>query len=53
MKTIIYNVLGSEIKSIELNSSTTKLNISDLNDGVYFIRVHVENKTIIRKFGVE
>lgn len=35
----IYNTIGNLVKSIKINSSTMNINISDLPEGVYFIRL--------------
>lgn len=48
----IQNVLGQEIKRFGfIRSNTAELNISDLNNGIYFLRVFRENGgTAARKF---
>ena len=49
-KTItIYNVNGSCIKSKQLFSNLYSINLTDLKNGVYFIKVESDKKTIIKK----
>lgn len=35
----IYNTLGTKIKSVKLNETTNRLNISNLKSGIYFITI--------------
>ncbi|MBL7922082.1 MAG: T9SS type A sorting domain-containing protein [Bacteroidia bacterium] len=46
---LIYNSLGMLIKSINLNDSSTDINISDLMSGLYFLQVQT-NPPQTRKF---
>jgi hypothetical protein len=43
---IIHNLLGSEVKNIELNDSEgiAKINVSDLREGVYFYSLMIDEK---------
>lgn len=45
----IENVLGQTIEQLQLNGKTTTLNISDLSNGVYFVRFIKNNKAIVVK----
>lgn len=47
----IFNFEGKEIKTIntELSENTIQLNISDLNRGIYFIKVKFSSKEITKK----
>ena len=48
----IQNVLGQEIKRFGfIRSNTAELNISELNKGIYFLRVSCDNgATAVRSF---
>jgi hypothetical protein len=46
----IYNVLGSKIKSISHSGLESNINISDLQNGIYFIRFKDGNQTISKPF---
>lgn len=45
LKLDIINNLGEQIESYDLESTNNPLNISHLNEGVYFIRISFENET--------
>jgi hypothetical protein len=45
----IYNVLGSKIKSFNHSGLETDVNISDLQNGIYFIRFKDNNNQTISK----
>lgn len=46
----IYNVLGKEVKKIKVeNNNQTKINVSDLNSGIYFYNLSVNNKIVNTK----
>ena len=44
----IINVTGKTIKSIKQNINI--INVTDLSNGIYFIKVFTEEKTITKKF---
>lgn len=44
----IYNIEGQLIKSISGN--VNNISISDMNDGLYFVKIHTENGTATHKF---
>lgn len=46
---ILYDVTGRELIKINTNNSTIQIDRTDLQSGVYFIRMLVENNTITRK----
>jgi len=46
----IYNVLGSKVKTINHTGFETEINISDLQNGIYFIRYKEGSKTISKSF---
>ncbi|MFN4083897.1 MAG: T9SS type A sorting domain-containing protein [Bacteroidia bacterium] len=48
----IYNVLGSKVKNINHSGMETEINITDLKNGVYFIRFNDGNKTYTKQFTV-
>jgi hypothetical protein len=46
---IIYNVLGEKIKEYIVQPMANKIDISNLYQGVYFIQINFNNKTLIKK----
>ncbi|GGE38659.1 hypothetical protein GCM10010832_18670 [Psychroflexus planctonicus] len=49
----IYNVVGKQISQTKVNfeeNSNYKLNASDLNSGMYFIKINLGSKNHVRKF---
>lgn len=46
----IYNVLGMRVKTSNLNSNESNIDISDLQNGVYFLRFKDDGKTISKSF---
>ncbi len=46
----IYNVLGLKIKSVIYNNNDSNIDISDLQNGVYFIRFKDDGKVISKSF---
>jgi Leucine-rich repeat (LRR) protein len=44
---IVYSVLGNEIK--EINSNFNNMSISDLNHGIYFVRIQLENGVVFKR----
>ncbi|OUS01492.1 hypothetical protein A9Q86_06855 [Flavobacteriales bacterium 33_180_T64] len=51
----IYDVRGRLILSKDINSSSNlnTINVNQLNSGIYFIKINVENTTISKKFIVQ
>ena len=45
----IFNILGKRIISDEVNSNKNYLNLSDLNSGIYLIKISNNNQTITKK----
>lgn len=48
----IINVIGQVVISITPNSQIAQMNISDLEGGMYFVRITADNKTIIKRIEV-
>lgn len=46
----IYNVLGMRVKSITHSSNESNIDISDLQNGVYFLRFKDDGRTISKSF---
>lgn len=46
----IYNMLGAKVKTVIHNGQETDINIGDLQNGVYFLRMKDSNQTISRSF---
>ena len=49
----MYNIAGQLVKSANVNSMKTKLNISDLNKGIYILEIKSNETSIRRKLIVE
>lgn len=49
LKIEIFNILGKRIISDEVNSNKNYLNVSDLNSGMYLIKISNDNQTITKK----
>ena len=49
----MYNIAGQLVKSENVNSINTKLNISDLNKGIYILEIKSNETSIRRKLIVE
>lgn len=45
----LYSVLGKKVKNISKNSFDGTINISLLENGIYFLRLNIEDKAIIKK----
>lgn len=46
----VVNVLGEVFSNFSLKGNTNKINIKDIPDGVYFIKVNAKGRSIIQKF---
>ena len=46
----IYSITGKELRQIEAAYSTNSINISDMEKGVYFLKISVQGDTEIHKF---
>jgi hypothetical protein len=46
----VLDVLGKTIIKNETNTSNFSINISDLNSGIYFIRLNSNNSMVVKKF---
>ncbi|WP_117879554.1 NHL domain-containing protein [Aureibaculum luteum] len=46
---LVYNALGEEIKRMNPNSNTHKLNVKNINSGIYFIKLTTTTKNIITR----
>jgi len=44
-KVIIYNILGQEMISKEINDISTSINVSQLAQGAYILRVSTDNQS--------
>ena len=49
----IYNVAGSLIISESLKQNQQKINIQDLNNGIYFVKINSEERTEIQKLIIQ
>jgi len=48
----VYNVLGTLVKTLEFNNSQAELNLSNLNNGVYFVKITANNQTNTQKINI-
>jgi endoglucanase len=46
----VYNVLGQEVINKALNSTSTSLDVSSLNSGIYVVKTVVDGVTSSTKF---
>ncbi|MFZ4797932.1 MAG: T9SS type A sorting domain-containing protein [Bacteroidia bacterium] len=46
----IYNILGSKVKSFNLNGGQANVNIEELSNGIYFMRFKDDEKVISKTF---
>ncbi len=49
-KVDVFNVIGKKMRSFNVNSNSTSINISDLNPGIYLIKYEINNKVGTTKF---
>ena len=49
----VYNVLGTMIEEIEINSNEIEINVSDYNPGIYFFNIQTEKGNVTKKIVVE
>lgn len=49
----IYDLSGQEISKVTISNNQTKIDISELNAGIYFIKIQLDNQYEIQKFIVE
>ncbi len=45
----IFNALGSKVAEGQINTETSVINISTLNEGIYFIRIYYNDQYIVKK----
>lgn len=49
----IYNYLGQEIMQSNLQSNTTAINVSDLINGIYFVKVRTDNTQKVQRLIIQ
>lgn len=49
----VFNILGKAIKSMKMTDNSYKLDVSDLANGMYLIRVQTKNGMAIKKFVIQ
>jgi hypothetical protein len=49
-KVKIYSVFGQEVNSLTTNSALETIDTSYLSNGVYFIKIQLDEKILTRKF---
>jgi len=47
---LIYNIMGQSVKTGKLENNTSKINITNLNSGIYFIQLKTEDNSKTIKF---
>ena len=46
----VYDIMGKEVKYFPVNGINASLNISDFQNGMYFLKIETENGTITKRF---
>jgi hypothetical protein len=46
-RVVMYNSLGQIVKSIEANDDNLKIDVSDLENGMYFVNIIDNNENVI------
>ena len=46
---VIYNALGQVVKQLSISSEQLKINVADLQEGIYTLRLQTKNGTMITK----
>lgn len=49
---VVYSNLGIEVKRMNLDKTSTQLDLSDLKNGIYFVKIMGENETIEKKISI-
>ncbi|WP_366184048.1 T9SS type A sorting domain-containing protein [Flavobacterium ovatum] len=49
----IYNTLGALLKSVQSNALESKINVSDLSAGIYFVSIALEGQKTVKKLIIE
>ena len=47
---VVYNAFGQMIQKVELNNNHTRIDLSDMAAGMYFVRVNGDNVSATKKF---
>jgi hypothetical protein len=50
---LIMNVLGETIKNISTTNTETKINISEIENGVYFVKVNTNGSSFLQKLVIQ
>ncbi|MCF6184805.1 MAG: T9SS type A sorting domain-containing protein [Bacteroidales bacterium] len=45
----IFNIEGKIVKTLELNNSTSQINIADFSEGIYFLKIKVNKTAVFKK----
>lgn len=48
-KVSVYNIVGQEVESFVIDDNQCRIDISDYNDGVYFVKIKTENEIMTKK----
>jgi hypothetical protein len=48
-RVLLFNLNGQVMKDVMINSRTVRINVSDLQNGIYILRIALENETINQK----
>lgn len=49
-KATVFNLLGQQVKTVDVNNSKTELNVCDLESGIYLVKITSGSKQISKKF---
>ena len=47
---LVYNLIGQEVMNLKVDSTNTVINVSNLNEGIYLVKVISDNKVSTSKF---
>ncbi|MBN2779115.1 MAG: T9SS type A sorting domain-containing protein [Bacteroidales bacterium] len=50
---VIFNNLGQKVREVLLTSYNNKINVNDLQSGIYTIKIQVDNVIINKKFSIQ
>lgn len=48
----VYNAIGQRLLTKAVNGNSTRINLSEFNNGIYFLRVNNNGEVVTRKFSV-
>lgn len=49
----VIDIVGKKVMELELNDKTAQINVNELNNGIYFVRMHTEKGLTTQKIQVK